>query len=68
VKPTIFASQSTMLGDPLAASQPVTGAAYEKFRQIALRTRDLLVKAGHAPRDLMDVYSFIYRTHDEQPK
>ena len=45
----------------------VTAPAYERFLAVARLTSERLVAAGHAPRDLMDVYSFIWRSHKEQP-
>jgi hypothetical protein len=67
VKPTAFASQAAMLGYELKRSLPVTGAGYARFLEVALKTREKLLAAGQAPRDLMDVYSFIWRTHAEKP-
>lgn len=67
VKPTYFASQASLVGDELQKSQPVTGAAYQRFLDVALATRTRLEAAGQEPRDLMDVYSFIWRTHSEKP-
>lgn len=68
VKPTAFATQGATLELPVLKSQPVTGSGYKRFLEIANRTRTLLEEAGHKPRDLMDVYSFIWRTHREKPK
>jgi hypothetical protein len=34
---------------------------------VVTKTQELLVAAGSKPRDLMDVYSFISRTHAEKP-
>jgi len=67
VKPTAFASQGATLGLAVEKSQPVTAAGYQQFAQIATTTRTLLEEAGQQPRDLMDVYSFIWRTHHEKP-
>ncbi|MFN2427173.1 MAG: hypothetical protein ABR587_12085 [Candidatus Binatia bacterium] len=67
VKPTAFASQGATLGLPVEKSQPVTAGGYRSFAEIAMKTRELLTAAGQQPRDLMDVYSFIWRTHHEKP-
>ncbi|WP_434380851.1 hypothetical protein [Melittangium boletus] len=67
VKPTAFEAQGALVGLPVDKSQPVTGAAYARFREVALATQKRLVEAGHHPRDLMDVYSFIWRSHAEKP-
>ncbi len=66
VKPTAFASQSATLGMSVEKSQPVTASGYRDFAEVATRTRDALTAAGQEPRDLMDVYSFIWRTHAEK--
>jgi hypothetical protein len=66
VKPTAFASQAATLGMTVEKSQPVTASGYREFCEVATRTRDGLKEAGHEPRDLMDVYSFIWRTHAEK--
>ena len=63
VKPTAFASQATTLGLDIAKTQPVSADGYRKFLNMAQETQKRLVAAGHKPRDLMDVYSFIQRTH-----
>lgn len=67
VKPTPFASQAVTLGLSIEGSQPVSQAGYRKFAEVATKTQELLRAAGRKPRDLMDVYSFIWRTHAEKP-
>jgi Protein of unknown function (DUF3553) len=67
VKPTHFASQGATLGLDVEASQPVSAAGYRQFFEVAKETQKRLVEAGHQPRDLVDVYSFIWRTHAEKP-
>ena len=67
VKPTVFTSQGAILGLSVEKSQPVTADGYREFSDVAARTRALLQEAGQQPRDLLDVYSFIWRTHHEKP-
>lgn len=67
VKPTVFAAQAALLGEDLQRSHPVNGEGYKRFLTVAKTTRDRLVAAGKSPRDLMDVYSFIYRAHAIKP-
>ncbi len=67
VKPTAFAQQAATLGLALDRSEPVAAAGYAKFFDIVEKTRALLVEAGHQPRDLLDVYTFIWRTNAEKP-
>lgn len=67
VKPTAFAGQAVTLGLAVEKTEPLTAAGYKKFLEVATRTHALLKEAGHQPRDLVDVYSFIWRTHAEKP-
>lgn len=67
VKPTVFEQQALLLGLTADRHAPVTSTAYERLLEVARKTSERLVAAGHAPRDLMDVYSFIWRSHKEQP-
>lgn len=67
VKPTAFAAQGALLGSPVPPSQPVTAEGYRQFFEIAKETQKRLLDAGQRPRDLVDVYSFIWRTHAEKP-
>lgn len=67
VKPTALSLQGLTVGLPVEKSQPVTAAGYRQFFAVVKKTREALVAAGQKPRDLMDVYSFIHRTHAEKP-
>lgn len=67
VKPTAFAYQAGTLGLAVEKTEPVAAAGYAKFLEVAQKTRALLEEAGQQPRDLMDVYTFIWRTHAEKP-
>jgi hypothetical protein len=44
----------------------VTASGYRQFFEVAKEMQQRLIGAGHHPRDLMDVYSFIWRTHAEK--
>jgi hypothetical protein len=66
VKPTYFSWQANLVGRDVEKSQPVTAAGYTAFREVALLTRERLLERGNQPRDLMDVYSFIWRSHAEK--
>ncbi|MBL8949917.1 MAG: hypothetical protein JNK82_04010 [Myxococcaceae bacterium] len=68
VKTTAFTSQARTLGYELERSSNLDAAAYTKFLEVAVKTRDALVTAGQQPRDLLDVYTFITRTHAEKPE
>jgi hypothetical protein len=67
VKPRYFAEEAATLDLAAEASQPVTSAGYQQFLAVAKETQKRLLAAGHHPKDLMDVYSFIWRTHSEKP-
>lgn len=66
IKPTAFASQAALFGEEVQKTQPVSGAGYKSFLKVAVKTREKLLAAGHKPRDLMDVYSFIFRVHSQK--
>lgn len=68
VKPTYFSSHAPLVDLLLPRSQPVTGENYTRYLEVARATQEKLVAAGEAPRDLMDVYAFIWRTHSEAAK
>jgi hypothetical protein len=68
VKPTVLEQQAHLLNLTADRHSPVTGTSYERFMDVARKTSERLVAAGHQPRDLMDVYSFIWRSHKEQPR
>jgi hypothetical protein len=68
VKPTPFTGQAATLGlTEVEKAQPVTSRGYSTFLDVATKTQAALVAAGQKPRDLMDVYTFIWRTHAEKP-
>jgi hypothetical protein len=67
VKPTVFEQQALLLNLTADKHAPVNGPVYERFLDVARKTSERLVAAGHQPRDLMDVYSFIWRSHKEKP-
>jgi hypothetical protein len=67
VKPIVFEQQSLLVDLPADKHAPVASAGYDRFLAVARMTSERLTAAGHKPRDLMDVYSFIWRSHKEQP-
>ena len=66
VKPSLFAMQAATLGTVVEKAQPVSGRGYSAFHDVAVKVQALLVAAGQKPRDMMDVYSFMWRTHSEK--
>jgi len=63
VKPTYFEHQARLLDVTLAYESLPSGAVYKQFLNVARATEAALKSAGQQPRDLMDVYSFIWSTH-----
>ncbi|HYH99448.1 hypothetical protein [Hyalangium sp.] len=66
VKPVYFEQQSLIVGLPTDKSAPPSGPGYSRFLAVALETQKKLIEAGQAPRDLMDVYSFIWLSQSEK--
>ena len=66
VKPVYFEQQALIVGLPADKSAPPSGPGYSRFLAVALETQRMLVEAGQAPRDLMDVYSFIWLSQSEK--
>lgn len=66
VKPTAFATQAAIVGVSVDKTQAVDEAGYALFLDVAKRTEQQLVTAGLQPRDLMDVYTFIWRTNADK--
>ncbi len=62
VKPTFMKKQALILDiDPRYDTMP-NATTYAQFLEAAKATEVVLKKAGQAPRDLLDVYTFIWRT------
>jgi hypothetical protein len=62
VRPTVADKQATILAiEPMRKKRP-EGSAYERFLDMARRVDVRLRERGLNPRDLMDVYSFTWRT------
>jgi len=67
VKPTYFEQQAPLAGLPANKSETPSGTGYARFLEVARNTQKQLVAAGHRPRDLMDVYSFIWLSQSHKP-
>lgn len=62
VKPTFMKKQALILDiDPKYDTAP-NSTTYAQFQKAALAARELLREAGQRPRDLWDVYTFIWKT------
>ena len=62
VKPTFMKKQALILDiDPKYDTSP-NSTTYTQFQKTAEATLELLKEAGQRPRDLWDVYTFIWKT------
>lgn len=62
VKPTFWLKQALVVDKDVPYDPTPDGKAYAKFVDVARETKRRLEAAGLAPRDLMDVYTFTWRT------
>lgn len=62
VRPIYFRKQAEILGIDLGYKTRPTGAAYVRIQGMMNQLFERLTAAGHSPRDLMDVHSFIWVT------
>jgi hypothetical protein len=61
VKPSFYEKQATVLGIDIGYERVPSSAAYGRMQALAGTVRGKLVEAGEAPRDLLDVFSFLWR-------
>lgn len=62
VKPTFFQRQAALLRIPVDYQPRPDGLVYSQLLAVTRRTEEQLRAAGHEPRDLVDVFSFISAT------
>jgi len=62
VKPSFFEKQAAIVGFDLGYDRLPSATVYERMRALAADVQERLRQKGHAPRDLMDIYAFIWRT------
>ena len=62
VRPTVLAKQSQWAYPRLRYSSKPEGRVYTRIHTMAITVRDTLTAAGHAPKDLLDVYDFMLVT------
>lgn len=62
VRPTVLAKQSQWAYPRLRYSSKPEGKVYTRVLTMAITVRDALIGAGHAPKDLLDVYDFMLVT------
>ncbi|AUX49142.1 hypothetical protein SOCE26_106870 [Sorangium cellulosum] len=62
VKPSFFEKQAAVLGFDLAYDRAPSSEGYARMQALARELERRLRERALAPRDLMDVYSFLWRT------
>ncbi|WP_437953225.1 hypothetical protein WME98_22940 [Sorangium sp. So ce296] len=62
VKPSFFEKQASVLGFDLAYDRVPGAEGYGRMQALARELERRLRERGLAPRDLMDVYAFLWRT------
>ncbi|WP_437530462.1 hypothetical protein WME79_49790 [Sorangium sp. So ce726] len=62
VKPSFFEKQAAVLGFDLAYDRAPSAEGYARMQALARELERRLRERGLAPRDLMDVYAFLWRT------
>jgi hypothetical protein len=68
VKPSFYEKEAALLGFDLRYERVPSSAAYARMQALSREVEKRLVTRGHAPRDQMDVYAFIWRTLSPQKK
>lgn len=62
VRPSAFTAQLQMMMPGMEVPKHPTAAGYARFRKLARDVEASLIQQGHQPRDLLDVYDFIWLT------
>ncbi|WP_437762399.1 hypothetical protein WMF27_46540 [Sorangium sp. So ce281] len=62
VKPSFYEKQAAVLGFDLAYDRAPSAEGYARMQSLARELERRLRERGLAPRDLMDVYAFLWRT------
>ena len=60
VKPSVFRKQAEWMAPRLPYNKLPNAGLYERFRRMAEAVGEKLTEAGHPPRDMFDVYDFIW--------
>ena len=62
VRRSAYVRQAGSIAPTARYSRRAKVSAYKNFRRVALSARERLAAAGHEPRDLLDVYDFVWTT------
>lgn len=67
VKPQPLEEQAQILGMSVGYDPEPTAEGYSRMKAVGEEVKKRLVDAGHTPRDLLDVYTFIWLTRNAPP-
>ena len=62
VRPSVFNAQAKILKDAASARRRPNGASYVRLLALARNVSDGLINTGLQPRDMLDVYDFMWTT------
>jgi len=62
VRRSAFIRQAAAIAPAARYSKRARAGSYGNFLRVSQRVRDRLISAGHEPRDLLDVYDFVWAT------
>lgn len=68
VKPSYFEKQAALIGFDLRYERVPSAAAYARMKALVEEVSKRLVAKGQTPRDHLDVYTFIWKTHSPDKK
>jgi hypothetical protein len=68
VKPTLVRQQAQWIAPTVSYDASPSAPSYERLRTVGEAVRSRLVRAGHAPRDLLDVHDFMRETLRARPR
>lgn len=68
VKPSYFEKQAALIGFDLRYERVPSAATYARMKALVEEISKRLVAKGQTPRDHLDVYTFIWKTHSPDKK
>lgn len=62
IKPSVFRAQAQWMAPTMPYESTPTGDLYSRMHKMAVEVARRLEKADHPPRDMLDVYDFVWTT------
>lgn len=62
IKPSVFRAQAQWMAPTMPYDASPNGELYGRLQKMAQEVQRRLEKAGHPPRDMLDVYDFVWTT------